>query len=62
MNEISIKDMVYDRAKHYKNIKESADKGELNAIVSFVERASEDMIDGMLDMLDDGIIIGRRER
>lgn len=57
----SIKDMVLIKAESYKNIKD-IDEGEIEAIACFVERACDDMIDGMLDMLDDGIIIGRRRK
>jgi hypothetical protein len=59
----SIHDMIKIKAEKYKNIKEMKDyEGEIEAIECFVERAMEDMIDGMLDMLDDGLIIGRREK
>jgi hypothetical protein len=58
----TIKDIVFEKAKRYKMIDVKKEAGELDAIAAFVERASEDMIDGMLDMLDDGLIIGERRR
>jgi len=58
----TIRDIAFEKAKERSNIDIKKDSGEIDAIAAFVERATEDMIDGMLDMFEDGLIIGRREK
>jgi len=58
----TIRDIAFEKAKERGNIDIKKDSGEIDAIAAFVEGATEDMIDGMLDMFEDGLIIGRREK
>ena len=53
--------MVFDEAEDYSNINLKRDEEELIIISDTAEYIIHNVITSMLDMLDDGIIIGKRK-
>jgi len=57
----TIRQMVFDEAEDYSNINLMRDEEELIIISDTAEYIIHNVITSMLDMLDDGIIIGKRK-